>query len=161
MCRMRIAPLAAQLGMMRMSAGPAMPCLVPYCKGPSCLHHLQILKPQQAQVTICECDLGPVCMLVAIVNKQCWNPNAIHACCSGFCPSAVFVFSHCWINCQSMAGQSVFTANLEFVITLETYAAWQDKVCSYPNWSLLRLVRDMQRVFRLHVLLLLLRHQAH
>ena len=73
MCRMWTALPAAQLSMMRMSAGPAMPCLVQYCMGPSRLPHLQILKPQQAQVTLCECDLGPVSMLVVIVNQQCWK----------------------------------------------------------------------------------------
>ena len=74
MCRMWTALLAAQLSMMRMPAGPAMPCLGPSCKGPSHLHHLQILKPHQAQVNVCECDLGPACMLVAIANKQCRKP---------------------------------------------------------------------------------------
>ncbi|KAL0027245.1 hypothetical protein WJX77_006554 [Trebouxia sp. C0004] len=44
-----------------------MPCLVPYCKGPSCLHHLQILKPQQAQVAHDRC--------LTCVFLVPWNPE--------------------------------------------------------------------------------------
>ncbi len=85
MCRMWTALLAAQLSMMRMSAGPAMPCLGPYCKGPSRLHHLQTLKPQQAQVSICECVHADGHCEQAMLEF-----NATHACCFEACPPAMF-----------------------------------------------------------------------
>jgi hypothetical protein len=56
-------------------------------------------------------------MLVAIANKPCWKPmQHMHAVLGPALQLSLF-FPHCWIYCQSMAGQSLFIAKLEFFQT--------------------------------------------